>query len=102
MHSGILASAAALNLDLEDHGILNALLTGAAVDKKAKERHTTQGPPPMDDALVAAFAGTPEAAVFLDLGSFEALQGRQILAIPCYKSMLSLAMPCLPTLGAAS
>lgn len=70
VHSGILASAAALNHDLEDHGILNALLTGAAVDAKAKERHTEAERPPMDDTLVAAFAGTPEAAAYLDLGSY--------------------------------
>lgn len=37
MHSGILASAAALHHDLEEHGILAALFTGAAVDSAAGE-----------------------------------------------------------------
>lgn len=75
VHSGILASAAALNHDLEDHGILSALLTGAAVDRKAKELHTAAKPAPMNDAVIAAFAATPEAAAFLDSSSLAMLQG---------------------------
>lgn len=35
VHSGILASAAALHHDLEEHSILTALFTGAAVDDEA-------------------------------------------------------------------
>ena len=74
VHSGILASAAALNHDLEDHGILNALLTGAAVDKKAKEKHENAQPAPMDDALVAAaLAAAPEAAAFMDVDALSTL-----------------------------
>ena len=75
MHSGILASAAALNHDLEDHGILNALLTGAAVDKRAKEKHIAPQPPPIDDAVVAALAATPEVAAFMDADALKAVAG---------------------------
>lgn len=78
MHSGILASAAALNHDLEDHGILNALLTGAAVDKQAKERHKNAKSPPMDDAVVAAaLAAAPEAAAFMDVDAISTLASKQ-------------------------
>lgn len=78
VHSGILASAAALNHDLEDHGILNALLTGAAVDKRAKEKHTAPQPPPIDDAVVAALAATPEVAAFMDADALKAIAGRSL------------------------
>ena len=73
VHSGILASAAALNHDLEDHGILNALFTGAAVDKKAKEQHTTDLPPQLDDKLVALLAETPAAAAFVDTHAIQSI-----------------------------
>ncbi len=76
VHSGILASAAALNHDLEDHGILNALLTGAAVDRRAKEKHTAPQPPPIDDAVVAALAATPEVAAFMDADALKAIAGQ--------------------------
>jgi len=75
VHSGILASAAALNHDLEDHGILSALLTGAAVDRKARQQHTAAKLPPVNDAVIAAFAASPEAAAFIDLNSLAMLQG---------------------------
>ena len=65
MHSGILASAAALNHDLEDHGILSALLTGAAVDDRAKAQHTAAQPAAQQAdaaAAIAALATPPETA----------------------------------------
>ena len=66
VHSGILASAAALNHDLEDHGILSALLTGAAVDDQAKAQHTAAQPVAQQaddfDAAVAALAASPQTA----------------------------------------
>ncbi len=75
VHSGILASAAALNHDLEDHGILNALLTGAAVDRKARERHTAAETSSVNDALIAAFAAAQEGEATVDLDALVKLQG---------------------------